>query len=371
MTDEHVNDHLDEYLDDLLAAADREAVEQHLRTCGVCQGDVQELRKMRSALAGLPRSIRPGRDLWPGIAARLTPRGHRSAPDAPARPGRPPARWYLRAAAVVLVIATGAASFYLSTHPPGGGWRVQALEGLPRIDGGSVAVAGEIHPGEWLETDSASRAVIAIGVIGHVDVGPSTRLRIAAAGANDHRLALSVGTIKASISAPPRVFFVETPSALATDLGCEYRLHVAENGSGVLLVTAGWVELSFAGRTSIIPSGMMCATRSGFGPGTPYDEHAGERFRTALLRYDFERGGRAALDTVLALARAADAVTLWHLLPRSSGADRASVYDRLTTLAAPPEQVTRDGVLAGDPAMLRAWQARLGLDYRRWWNFWQ
>jgi hypothetical protein len=46
------------------------------------------------------------------------------------------------------------------------------------------------------------------------------------------------------------------------------------------------------------------------------------------------------------------------------------VYDRLTALLPPPEDVTREGVLRGDPEMLKAWQNYLGLGIN-WWEFWK
>jgi hypothetical protein len=38
------------------------------------------------------------------------------------------------------------------------------------------------------------------------------------------------------IWAPPRLFFVDTPSAVAADLGCSYTLEVKDDGAGVLRV---------------------------------------------------------------------------------------------------------------------------------------
>lgn len=53
--------------------------------------------RLDAQLHQLPRAIEPGRDLWPGIAARLEAR---ESPDARRRPG-----WALQAAAAVLLVA--------------------------------------------------------------------------------------------------------------------------------------------------------------------------------------------------------------------------------------------------------------------------
>jgi hypothetical protein len=166
----------------------------------------------------------------------------------------------------------------------------------------------------------------------------------------------------ALIWAPPRLFFVDTPSATAVDLGCAYTLTVADNGGGELHVTTGYVALEHQGREAIIPAGAMCLTRRDVGPGTPFAEGASDALRAALQRRDFQRAtDDATLHEILTQARAEDAVTLWHLLARTEDAQRAAVFDTLAQLHAPPAGVTRAGILAGDTAMRHAWAAELGL----------
>jgi hypothetical protein len=203
-----------------------------------------------------------------------------------------------------------------------------------------------------------------VGTIGHVDVEPHTLLRLVAARWTNHRLALQKGEIRARIRAPPRLFFVETPSALATDLA----LKVDESGAGLLHVSHGWVSFELAGRESFVPEGASCVTRPGIGPGTPYYEDASEALRAALARFDFENGGAPALDVILAQARRRDALTLWHLLGRTTGLDRGRVYDRLAALVEVPEGVSRDAVLAGDKRVIQLWWDELGLEEAGWWR---
>jgi hypothetical protein len=157
------------------------------------------------------------------------------------------------------------------------------------------------------------------------------------------------------------LFFVNTPSAVAVDLGCAYTLNVDDDGNGTLHVTSGYVALQHAGRESIISAGQMCATRRDAGPGTPFVEDAPAELRLALERFDFENAP-TALPDILAHARAADAVTLFNLLTRTSGTARGEVFDALARNHAPPATVTRAGVIAGNQAMLDAWSAMLGFD---------
>lgn len=271
-----------------------------------------------------------------------------------------PRRWWaLQAVAAGLVLVLTAT--WMVTRPMKTTWNVSWQPGSP-------AGQERLAVGEWLETDAASRAQIQVGRIGQVDVEPNTLLRLVSARSTDHRLALRRGEIRARISAPPRLFFVETPSALATDLGCDYTLKVDDNGVGLLHVSHGWVSFELAGRESFVSEGASCVTRPGVGPGTPYYEDASEALRTALARFDFEGGGPVALQVILAESRRRDTLTLWHLLARTTGLDRSRVYDRLAALVDVPEGVTREKVVAGDKPTLQLWWDELGLEEGGWWR---
>ena len=238
-------------------------------------------------------------------------------------------------------------------------WEVASLAGRPTIGANQLEGSGRLAVGEWLETDATSRAKINVADIGQVDIGPNSRVRLVGTRSDEHRLALQRGRLHAFINAPPRLFIVETPSATAIDLGCSYTLEVDDAGRSVLHVTSGWVALELKGRESIVPAGAICVTEPGKGPGTPYFDDASARFRDALARLDFQNGGAKALSIVLAEAREYDTLTLWHLLSRVSGAERSRVYERLATLIAPPQGVTRDGVLRLDKGMLDLWKQEL------------
>ncbi|HEX6717312.1 MAG TPA: hypothetical protein VF088_09375, partial [Pyrinomonadaceae bacterium] len=170
------------------------------------------------------------------------------------------------------------------------------------------------------------------------------------------------GKMSARIWAPPRLFFVNTPSAVAADLGCAYTLEVDDAGSSLLHVTSGWVALELKDRESIVPAGAACETRPVLGPGTPYFEDSSAAFREALKKVDFDSdaGARsAALVSMLGQARTRDTLTLWHLLARVDGEDRVRVYDTMAALAPPPVGVTREGILRLDQQMLDTWRHAL------------
>jgi hypothetical protein len=252
-----------------------------------------------------------------------------------------------------------AAWYFLSRST--GPWTVERITGAGKItiDRVAIAATGRIGEGELLETDGSAWARIDVGLIGHVDLEPNTRLEVIKALPQEHRLSLKRGRLHAVIKAPPKLFFVNTPSAVVTDLGCAYTLEVDEFGNGRLSVTSGSVELELFGVKSTVPAEAGCNTRIGIGPGTPFFEDSSAEFQDALARFDFERESEAdrsaTLNTVLAISRRRDSLTLWNLLVRLTGHERELVYDRLAELVPPPPGVTRAGALSLDEKMLKEW----------------
>src|SRR5271154_884418 len=159
-------------------------------------------------LKHLPLVKAPG-TIWASIEAAL---GEHRAPE---RPARHPWRWAFAAVAVLALLITG---YWTAKHGSAGG---------------------------WIETDSRSHATIRIGDIGSVEVEPGSRVRVIAERPSEHRLALARGEIRAKISAPPKLFFVDTAAGTAIDLGCEYSMSTDEDGTGWLRVTKGWVSFQW------------------------------------------------------------------------------------------------------------------------------
>jgi hypothetical protein len=286
---------------------------------------------LKRALDDLPRAIEPPADLWPGVRSRLAPRRR---------------AWWRRPAALRiaagLALLVASASWLVLDHQGSATWRL---------------ADGAFAPGDSLATGASERARLAVGTIGEVEVAPGSRVRLLEARATRHRLALSSGSLTARIDAPPRLFLVETPAGTVVDLGCAYELSVDSAGVTSVHVTLGWVAFEVTGHESLVPAGFRTLTRRGGRPGLPVAVDAEQSFAAAAAAHD--AGATDALDTLLASARPADAVTLWHLLSRTDGADRQRVAIRLEALAPPPPRVTRDAVLALDRLALRLWWVAL------------
>jgi anti-sigma factor RsiW len=83
MTTDAFTDRLSDYIDDEITAAERAVIDAHLASCADCGSIVQELRRVVEQ-AGSLADVPPHRDLWPGVAARLSP------------PVRPSGMWLFR-----------------------------------------------------------------------------------------------------------------------------------------------------------------------------------------------------------------------------------------------------------------------------------
>jgi ferric-dicitrate binding protein FerR (iron transport regulator) len=345
----HIWRQLAAYIDGELSRPRARQVELHLERCAECRAKREEVRFGMEILEHLPSAEAPDA-IWTSIEAAL--QEHRSPVGSPFR------RWSLAFAAAALVGFVGAA-YWAVMHRSEARWDVMRVDGSPTVNGKHIGSVGRIRAGEWIETDSGSSATVKVGEIGSVEVEPNTRLRVVSAKPGEHRLALSRGEIQAKITAPPRLFFVETASGTAVDLGCEYTLDAGENGFGLLRVSKGWVSFEWKRLESLVPAGASCRTEPHVGPGIPYFDDASESMKRGLESFSFEKSADDSLNIILAEARVRDTLTLWHLLSRVEVQDRARVYDRIASLTPVPAGISRQLALKLDPDTLRRWKEEL------------
>ncbi len=270
-----------------------------------------------------------------------------------------PYQWWSAAAAVVLLSLAAGFLFQHSKRP---------------LTSWQLSLAGQkqsaVRAGQVIETPATTPATIESQFVGEVQIEPASRLRLLASRDDHQQFALDHGTIHALIWAPPTQFVVDTPSAKTVDLGCQYTLRVAKDGQGFLTVEAGWVAFQWHDIESFIPAGAACTTRPGHGPDTPHFLDAPGALTKAVAEFDLT-GDTQALSTALSVARPRDALTLWHLLQRTHGAERAQVFDRFAALVTMPAGLTRQGILSGDrKSMDTAWDA-LQLGDTGWWRGWK
>jgi ferric-dicitrate binding protein FerR (iron transport regulator) len=282
------------------------------------------------------------------------------APEPMARIGRRP----LIALAALLVMGVSLAVWFGTRTPEG--WRVNTVAGVPRANGWKLKTGSVLRVGAWLETDSASSAQVRVASIGTLDVGSGSRLRIRETDDARHAVELDHGHIKATITAPPKLFFVHTPAALATDMGCQYELTVPRDGPGLLRVTVGWVQLDPAAGSAPAPAGVIaarvprgvnCWIDPVAGPGTPFRAESS----LGALVPGYDARGWADLSGVelagfLDKVGGGDEVTLWHVLQRVPAAQRGVVIDSLSAVLPTKVPPDRDALLRLDRDTLeRVW----------------
>ena len=168
----HISRQLAAYIDGELAPRKAPRAERHLGQCGQCRAECEQVRFGMAMVEHLPPAEAP-EAIWASIEAALEV----------SRPVRQ-WRWALAAA---LVLALAGVAYWRTAHPSGPRWEVVRLDGSRAL----------IGPGQWIETDSGSRASVKVGEIGSVEVAPNTRVHVVTARPGEHRLALARGEIRA------------------------------------------------------------------------------------------------------------------------------------------------------------------------------
>jgi len=359
----HVSKKLSAYCNGELSADESERIREHLLSCERCRSEHDEVKLGVNLAQQLPLAAAPS-TLWSEIEDLLDQRAPGAVLKPTVRHNFFAFSWYqVAAVSAVLVVAVVFGVLWKARSPraippdgPRAAWSVDSAIGNVRIGGQNVEGSGSLEVGEVLETGNSSTAKINVAMIGEVVLDPDTRVRLLHTRVTEHRLALDRGRIHAKISAPPRLFFVDTPSAEAIDLGCEYTLEVDQHGRSILHVTLGEVALMRGKEEVYVPRYGMCESWPGIGPGTPYFEDASETFVRLLEQFDFENSGDEGLKALLAEARPRDTFTLWHLLSRVDGERRVQVLDRMIALVGLPRGISREATLRLDPKALEDWK---------------
>jgi len=278
-------------------------------------------------------------------------------------PPRPPAHRRISPAIGVTIgvaVAASAVAFVWlgREHGPiasatpcaGGSGFAFALSAGSATCGGAVASRGTLPVGAWLETRRDAVADVKVANIGDLTVYGDSRLRLVGTDATKHHLELARGHVAAKVTAPPRLFVVDTPGAAAVDLGCEYDLTVAPNGATHLRVTVGAVSLEGKDGITYVPAGHEVDLLPGHHAGTPVRIDAPPELRAAVAACD--AGAPNGLAEVVETAGRHDRVTLWNAVVRTR--DPAAV-ERLEEFAPLPDPALRDKILAGDADALDIW----------------
>lgn len=360
----HYQENFSAYLHDELAEDERQKIAEHLSQCAVCRKEFSEIERGAKLAEKLIQTDAPS-NVWNKIENQLNEKPPKSFGFFSSPVLVPTAFAVLFAVGVSFLAysvfwrenSNQTAENKLPTQKNSPNeWNVETISGMPKTNNQLISDKGVLAVGETLETDENSKARVEVADIGQVEIAPNSRIQLVNSSKNEHRLALEKGKLQAIILAPPRLFIVDTPSAVAVDLGCAYTLEVDEKGDSKLHVTSGFVALERDGRESIVPAGAMAITKKGKGLGTPFAENASAEYRSALYEFDFENGGEKSLRTLLKNPNIKTSVTLWHLLSRVPENKREKVFNALLSLVKLPDGATESGILNLDAEMLEKWR---------------
>lgn len=375
---------VDEYLEGMITAEDRQEMESHLNGCANCRKYLEETVFLMEKAVLLSKSeniisAEKKNDLWSKIDSKITAQKltEESLNDSAATPiysmsglkdNSPYTntvehiptpqktmwgsfRYYVSGLAAVIVLAFviyGVNQFMKTNDGTfnklsdnvveigGPKWMVTPIKGSPMINNLVMKAIDSLGIGGYITTNDSSKAELYVAGLGTVTIEPNSKVRLVKSVEGEHRIALDYGSIDASILAKPRTFFVDAGTVTAVDLGCSYKFSVDEKGDGLLYVRSGMVALESAGRQSIVPEGKFCVTKQDIGPGTPFREDSSPQLKQALMEFDFGNCGGQCINVILKNAKKTDAVTLVNIIPRVEEQYKTAVYQKVATYCAPP-----------------------------------
>ena len=225
-------------------------------------------------------------------------------------------------------------------------FRPRPIASIWQLEGRALRV------GEEIKTARSARTLTS--TLGTVTLEPGSQLRVTRSRPERQQLALDQGAITVKVTAPPRLFAVETPRALAVDLGCSYKLSVAGQSSA-LDVSVGWVELEDKqGMSVLVPAGGHLRVTPDGKLSLPWYGESGKNGQRPKALEAYE-------PLLTALHEPVDTLTLFHLLPRVSGAEREATLEKMLTFTTLPGGVSHEQVLALDKKALATWREELKL----------
>src|SRR5438876_2221004 len=191
MVSNHVIRQLSAYGQGELTPRESAEVGAHLMACSRCRSEFEEIKLGIKLAEQLPELSAPD-SLWADLQLLREAQANNRDDVILKRQSKKLNLWQPRFAAIAagLLIITGLGAFWFSRHQTRPSWEVARLEGMPRIGSSAISDKGRLGVGQWLETDSNSRAKIDVGTIGQVEVALNTRMRLVQMQPTVHRLEL-------------------------------------------------------------------------------------------------------------------------------------------------------------------------------------
>src|SRR5258705_6629722 len=192
MFSKHVSRNISAHCHGELSHDEAKRFAEHIISCGKCRSEFEEIKLGISLTEHLPQLAAP--DHW---WARLEPLLAKEAGVISPSVSRTRLLFAFQhsqfaaiATVLLLIISVGIWWLYRDrvATSPSASWLVERLDGTPRIGSAGMGSKGHLGVGQWLETDENSRAQIAVGSIGNVEIAPNTRVRLLETQPTEHRL---------------------------------------------------------------------------------------------------------------------------------------------------------------------------------------
>lgn len=244
-------------------------------------------------------------------------------------------------------------------------WKVSTLKGTPLIGSIPVSSNDSIKEGQFILTNDTSKAELIIASLGKVIIEPNTKVVFVKGSDGNNRIAVEYGTIEADMNSDKNEFFVELPSAIATDTKGNYKLTIDPSGDGLVYVTSGNVEVKSRNREAIVPAGNFVMTKKNAGVGTPFNENSSLLFKKALAEFDFGNCGESCVNTLIKTAKATDAVSLVNMIPLVDDKFKDEVYMKAANFVPPPNTISQDSLYFFDDEKIKVWVYKIQEDVNK------
>lgn len=291
-------------------------------------------------------------------------------------PRRTQRRWRLAAfaaAASLAIMLAGGHTYRLA-------WKADAHWTVTRLSADARAKTS-LAPGQDVVTDDGETVRIDVARIGNITLSPRSRLRLVETTGGRHSVALDHGHLRARIWAPPGYFRVGAGAAEVVDLGCDFEVWQAREGTGRVLVRSGWISYRVGAEDILVTEGYVLDFADGVAH-TPIRDDApaalvdAVRALEARLRLEDVGDGDTidqAAQRAAVAARDADAFTLLSLLTRWPVLARTALYARLASAIDMPagNEAHRRAWEAGDRQAMNQWWDTLPRQPKQWWGGWK
>ncbi|MEO8663920.1 MAG: zf-HC2 domain-containing protein [Ignavibacteria bacterium] len=377
---------IDDYLEGMISLSDKELIDEHIAECAGCSeyfSGTSELIKKVHSLPSDPAmlSAQKKSDMWVKVESNIDTKKYEKEKalklEDDLSENKPnffsQYKYYLSGIAAVLLIA---AVFYgvknlnvsndrlsqQSTFGMDTYWKVSNLQGTPLIGDLQMSSNDSIKEGQWIQTNYDSRAELLVADLGKVIIEPNSKVIFVKGVDGNNRILVEYGTINTNMNSLPETFYVEMPSAVASDRGGAYTLTIDSTGDGLVYVRSGKIEVQSPNTAVIIPAGNLVMTRKDFGVGTPFNENSSVKFKSALYNLDFGKCEGACVNSLLNNAKISDAISLVNLIPKVENEYKDDFYTKVANFVTPPKNVHRDSIPFMNEEDINEWVDKIQIE---------